>query len=598
MKIKNEKKMSSQIELILDLIKQFEKKTNKKAFWRGKETKAFLEFKKEIYEKKTGKKAIWRGKETKAFLEYTNAVIPEVELEKWRETFAKEFLTEKELKNKTIDQAWNEKYSVNINYEIFSWHLYNFNLKEAVKMKKKGLTPYDAFIEAVAIEEAEAVVKEKAKTVSMVKPEVHLEKQTLEKYDLMEKVKKERTESVNALTDKIKRLDEDIKKLSKERDKKRKELSDKTKNQKRDDLTRLINYIEERDEKIGNLMREKANINKEIDKLKKEIKEIDKEMGKIEKLMKKEEKIAKKEKALGLIKQYEKDTGKNMVWRGKLTKGFLNFLKLQLISESELMDEFEALKENILEGLNGFQQLNHEFNEEIKEQLVGLEKEVRDGFSDFQQLGYELNEEIGEQLDDFEEDILEKFKEKDKKPNSIDIFSSKMNYLKQLMEIPLQETKLDSLTVVDNEEVKDVKGNVYLGTQIEDEGEKGYSTVKEIEATLKQIEEDMTSYFKTSDPNKAYNYYMDGKKKVFIKIENLRDLNLDKGEKWVINRRSANARLMRLALIVRKSTKGELKNKANKIKALKIINNFRIKVGFKPLNIQDYLSNVYEIDFT
>lgn len=554
----------SQIELVLDLIKQFEKKANKKAFWRGKETKAFSDFKKEIYEKKTGKKAIWRGKETKAFLEYTNAVIPEVILDEWREIFAKEFLTDKELKGKTIDQAWNEKYRMNINHEIYSWHLYGFNLKETVKMKKKGLSPYDAYIEFHATPKEKAYSKEKAeaKAVAMVKPDVHLEKQTIDKYELMEKEIKERTESTNSLVDKIKRIDKNIKDLSKERDNKRKELSDKTKNQKRDDLTRLINYIEERDERIGKLMKEKADINKEITILKKEIKDMDREMGKIEKLMKKEVKIAEKEKALGLIEQYKKETGKNMVWRGKLTIGFLNFLKLHLISESELMEEFETLKEKILEGLD-------EFDDEIKKQLA-----------------------------EFEGDIIKEIKKiESEKPKSIDLFSSKMNYLKQLMESPLQKTKIDSLTVID-EEVKDTKGNVYLGTQIEDEGEKGFSTVKEIEATIKQIEEDMTSYYKVSDPKKAYNYYMDGKKKVLIKVEALRDLNLEKGEKWVLNRKSANGRLMRLALIVKKSTKGELKTKTNKISALKTINNFRIRVGFKSIDIQDYISNVYEIDFT
>ena len=153
--------MSKQLKLILDLIKQFEKKTNKKAYWRGKETNAFLEFKKELYEKKTGKKAIWRGKETKAYLEYTNALIPEAELEEWRKTFTKEFLTEKELENKTIDQAWREKYKININYEVYSWNLYGFNLKKAVEMKKEGLTPYEAYLKYKASPEEQ--VKAEAK---------------------------------------------------------------------------------------------------------------------------------------------------------------------------------------------------------------------------------------------------------------------------------------------------------------------------------------------------------------------------------------------------------------------------------------------------
>jgi hypothetical protein len=527
------------------------------------------------FEKKTGKKAFWREKPTKSFLEHLNAVIPEIELDKWRDHFAKEFLTPKELKDKTIDQAWENKYNVNINYEIYSWHLYSFNLEDAIKMKREGLKPYDAYIEYRASQKEKVYAKEKAKAIAIVKPNVHLEKQTIDKYELMEKEKNERTTVMNELSDKIKGIDENIKKLSKERDKMRKDLSEKTKNQKKDDLTGLINRIEERDERVGNLMKTKAKINKEINTLKKEIKEFDGEMAKIEKLMKKEEKIAKKEKALGLIEQYEKETGKNMMWRGNLTKGFLSFLKIQLTSSSDLMDELKTLKENILKRVTDCQKLGYEFMDRIEEQLSDFEKDI-----------------LGEI-----EKIIETEKKESKNKEPLNIFSSKMNYLKQLMELPLQKTKMNSLTVV-GDEVKDTEGNVYLGTQIEDEGEKGFSTIKEIEDTIKEIEEDMVSYYKVSEPKKAYNYYMDGKKKVFIKIEDLRSLNLEKGERWVLNRKTANARLMRLALIVKKSTKGQLESKSNKEKALKIINNFRIRIDFNPINIQDYLLNIYEIEFS
>ncbi|MFX1453752.1 MAG: hypothetical protein ACFFDB_00120 [Promethearchaeota archaeon] len=114
--------------------------------------------------------------------------------------------------------------------------------------------------------------------------------------------------------------------------------------------------------------------------------------------------------------------------------------------------------------------------------------------------------------------------------------------------------KLNSLTWEDGKTVDVKKGNVYLGRDVEDEGEAGYSTVKEIKDTIAQIEID----------------YNNG----------------------IITRRQLNSRLMRLSFIAVKSGKGDLKDENKKIEALKIINEFRENVGFEQLDIDDYLKSV------
>jgi len=89
--------------------------------------------------------------------------------------------------------------------------------------------------------------------------------------------------------------------------------------------------------------------------------------------------------------------------------------------------------------------------------------------------------------------------------------------------------------------------NLYLGRDVKDRGVKGYSTIAEIKDTAKEIEKDLNA--------------------------------------GVIDRKTANARLMRLRLIVKNTKRGQLRLKKNKQKAIAEINKIRKRIGFKPVNL-------------
>jgi len=86
---------------------------------------------------------------------------------------------------------------------------------------------------------------------------------------------------------------------------------------------------------------------------------------------------------------------------------------------------------------------------------------------------------------------------------------------------------------------------LYLGRTVRDVGPKGYSHISEVRGTLRRIEVDL--------------------------------------KRGVISRKTANARIMRLKAIVEQSKQGELGTASGKRKAVSIINEHRIKLGFSPV---------------
>jgi len=92
------------------------------------------------------------------------------------------------------------------------------------------------------------------------------------------------------------------------------------------------------------------------------------------------------------------------------------------------------------------------------------------------------------------------------------------------------------------------KGNLYLGTQVKDIGKKGLSNVEEVEAILKELQED-----------------------------------LDHG----ISSRTIHNRTRILFLAVIRTKK---MSKEDKLKAIELINEFRKKQGWKPFELKKHLS--------
>ncbi len=84
------------------------------------------------------------------------------------------------------------------------------------------------------------------------------------------------------------------------------------------------------------------------------------------------------------------------------------------------------------------------------------------------------------------------------------------------------------------------KGNLYLGREVRDIGEKGLTHLEEVEGILRELEEDL---------------------------------------KYGIPRQKIHRRTYVLFMAVLKSKK---MNKETKLKAIELINNFRIKMGWKP----------------
>jgi len=247
---------------------------------------------------------------------------------------------------------------------------------------------------------------------------------------------------------------------------------------------------------------------------------------------------------LDLIEQFEKETGKNAYWHGKETKAFQEFkLRLSKEEKRELMEDMEITwnKSSFEERLKGVKEYYDWITDEsqLHDYARRNWRDLPKGFKSW------LMEETGKILQEMESsqvakvDLIKLFEEKTGKKA---IWHGKETKA-------FQQFKLDSITIEEGES-KDIKGNVYIGRDVEDKGEAGYSHISEIEDTLRELEIDMK----------------------------------------VINRKQLNARLMRLSLIVARSNKGELKEKENKVKALELINKFREKVGFNPLDIEKYLS--------
>ena len=91
---------------------------------------------------------------------------------------------------------------------------------------------------------------------------------------------------------------------------------------------------------------------------------------------------------------------------------------------------------------------------------------------------------------------------------------------------------------------------MYLGRSVKDYPPKGYSSLAEIEGTCRAISKDLAA--------------------------------------GVISPKTANARYMRLKLIAERSEKGQLASREAKNRAHEIINEWRIRDGFKPITRVDY----------
>lgn len=150
---------------------------------------------------------------------------------------------------------------------------------------------------------------------------------------------------------------------------------------------------------------------------------------------------------------------------------------------------------------------------------------------------------------------------------------------------------------VNNEKrvVKIKKGmNVYLGTQIHDKNESGFSHITEIQETLKEIEEDIcTIYDKSSFDIVTQSFKIVRK----INIKDLETTILKNNEDFClpvrksITKSTANGRLNRLILIIRNSNKGEFEDINKKMEAIKIVNDFRERIGLNRTKVNFIMGN-------
>ena len=166
-------------------------------------------------------------------------------------------------------------------------------------------------------------------------------------------------------------------------------------------------------------------------------------------------------------------------------------------------------------------------------------------------------DQIDKALKHYEKDIIEFLNNEYPELTEIKIVPKGLDFQIELLGNKGESEKLirlNSITFEEGSSVDITKGNVYLGRDVEDIGETGFSEVSEIEKTLEQIKID-------------YN-------------------------QGIITKRSLNSRLMRLSFITVKSNKGELAKEEKKKEALKLINDYREEVGFNPLDIEDYLQSV------